>query len=233
MRIRTCTIRSTTTRDTSHWRARRLRTRRRVRQVVARGRDAAIHLRLAPASVAVLRRFLRRELREQRTLWRRDHAGADSGDRDDLPRHQAAVGAHPVGRIDRRMDCPRPPDFLSRLLRRHLRELPRRGRLQLPPDRQHLQGQERLLHRHGWMLLDRPSQRKPDGSIVVDDEGREPLRADRRRPFALRRSMGYLGSRHTRPLVRMATRNASGTNRPARSTAAWRSNGRSTICSTF
>ena len=48
-------------------RARRLRTRRRVRQVVARGRDAAVHLRLAPASVAVLRRFLRRELREQRT----------------------------------------------------------------------------------------------------------------------------------------------------------------------
>ncbi len=24
-----------------------------------------------------------------------------------------AVGAHAVGRIDRRMDCPRPPDFLS------------------------------------------------------------------------------------------------------------------------
>ena len=126
-------------------RAGRLRPRRPVRQAVARGRHAALHLRHAPASVALLRRFVRRELREQRPVRRRDHAGADPGGRNEVPRDPGAVGADALGRIDRRLDCPRPSDLLPGFLRRHVRELPGLRRLHVSPDRQHLQRPERLL----------------------------------------------------------------------------------------
>ena len=61
-------------------RARRVRHGWRLRHVLARRRHAADDLRHAPAPVAVLRRLLRRELGEQRTVRRRHPPGADSGD---------------------------------------------------------------------------------------------------------------------------------------------------------
>ena len=81
-------------------------------------RHAALDLRHAAASVAVLRRLLRRELREQRAVRRRHHAGADPGRRRAVPRHPRAVGAHAVRRIDRRLDRRRAPGPLPGLLRR-------------------------------------------------------------------------------------------------------------------
>ncbi len=62
-------------------RSRRLRRGRRLRHILARRLDAADDLRHAPTPVAVLRRLLRRELGEQRTVRRRHPPGTDSGDR--------------------------------------------------------------------------------------------------------------------------------------------------------
>ena len=60
-----------------------------------------------PASESLLRRLLRRELGQRRSLRRRDHAGADSRDREALSRHRRAVGAHHRRRIDGRLDLAR------------------------------------------------------------------------------------------------------------------------------
>ena len=56
-----------------------------------------------PASHALLRRFVRGELGQQRTLWRRDHARADPRDRASLPRHRPGLGAVHLWRIHRRV----------------------------------------------------------------------------------------------------------------------------------
>ena len=86
-----------------------------LREALARGRHAALHLRHAPASVAVLRRFVRRELREQRPVRRRDHAGADPRGRNEVPRDPGAVGADALRRIDRRLDCRSPTRSSTRI----------------------------------------------------------------------------------------------------------------------
>ena len=57
---------------------------------VAERRLPAHDRRHVPASDAVLRRLLRRELGERRPLRRRDHAGADPRDREALPRRSAS-----------------------------------------------------------------------------------------------------------------------------------------------
>ena len=46
---------------------------------------------------------------------------------------------------------------------------------------------------HGWMKVDRPDARRPDGNIIDDDEGRELVRARAGRPLALGRPVGHLG----------------------------------------
>ena len=76
-------------------------------QGVAARRLSAHDRRHVPASDAVLRRLVRRELGQRRPLRRRDHAGADSGGREALPHHPRAVGAHALGRIDRRLGSAR------------------------------------------------------------------------------------------------------------------------------
>ncbi len=128
-------------------RARRLRSRPGIHRLVAGRRHAAHALRDASAPVAVLRRLVRRELREQRTVRRRHHAGTGSGRGTPVSRDRRAVGAHAHGRLDRRLDCDGAPDLLSGLLRRHVRPLSRFGGFPLPPDREHLRGRERLLDR--------------------------------------------------------------------------------------
>ena len=68
------------------------------------GRQLPAHDRRdVPASDAVLRRLVRRQLGEHGSVRRRDHEGADPGDREALSRDQRAVGALAVRWIDRRM----------------------------------------------------------------------------------------------------------------------------------
>ena len=107
-------------------------------RLLAGRRHAADAARHAAASVALLRRFVRRELGEQRPVRRRDHEGADSRGRVEVPRDRTAVRAAAHGRIDRRMDLARAPGHVSGLLRRHVVALSGWRRLPLSPDRQRL-----------------------------------------------------------------------------------------------
>ena len=59
---------------------------------------------------------------------------------------------------------------------------------------------------HGWMKVDRPTQRRPDGNIVVDDEGREPLRARPSATSRARAASGTSGRRRSHRSARTATR---------------------------
>ena len=71
--------------------------------------------------------------------------------------------------------------------------LPRLGGFPLPPDRQHLRRRQRVLHRP---RLDEGRAAEPAQARRqhhVDDEGRELVRAGRRRPLALGRPVGHLG----------------------------------------
>ena len=77
-----------------------------------------------PAPDALLRRLLRRQLGQRRTLRRRDHAGADPGDREAVPGDPTAVGALALRRLDRRLGIARAADLPPRLLRRHVVLLP-------------------------------------------------------------------------------------------------------------
>ena len=167
-----------------------------------------------------------RELGEQRAVRRRDHAGAAARGRDAVPRHPPAVGAHALRRIDRRLDRRGAPGVLSGLLRRLVRQLPRFGRLQLSPDRQHLQGRQRLLHRPRLDEGRPPDAAPPRRQHRVDDEGREPLRARPSATSRARADSGTSGRRPTLPSARTATRCASGTRRPAPSITPSRRSGR-------
>ena len=70
--------------------------------------------RADPASDAVLRRFLRRELGEPRAVRRRHHQRSDSDDRAAVPRHRSGMGARHDRRFDRRLGSLRRPGVLSR-----------------------------------------------------------------------------------------------------------------------
>ena len=61
---------------------------------------------------AVLRRLVRGELGEQRTVRRRDHERARAGDRTTIPRHRRRLGAVHVRRIDGRVGSARGADVL-------------------------------------------------------------------------------------------------------------------------
>ena len=149
-----------------------------------------------------------------------------------VPGHPRAVGAHALRRIDRRLDCRRAPGLLPRLLRPRVRQLPRLGGLPLSPDRRHLQGRQRLLHRQG---LDEGRASEPAAARrqhPVDDEGREPLRARRRRQVTLGRPVGHLGGDLLAGRRRRLSRSGSGTRRPDRSTRRSPSRGASSTCAT-
>ena len=72
---------------------------------------------------------------------------------------------------------------------------------------------------HGWMKVDRPTQRASRRQHRVDDEGREPLRARRSATSRAPAGSGTSGRRRTRRSARTATRCGSGTRRPASSTS--------------
>ena len=46
---------------------------------------------------------------------------------------------------------------------------------------------------HGWVKVDRPTQRRPDGNIVSMMKDENHFELDRRRQVALRRTVGHLG----------------------------------------
>ena len=92
-----------------------------------------------PASGALFRRFLRRQFGEPGSLWRRDHAGTDPGNREAISDNQAALGAIAGRWIDRRLGGDGAGDIPPGLFRRDLGLLPgfagffgRRGRERLP-----------------------------------------------------------------------------------------------------
>ena len=106
------------------------------------------------------------------------------------------------------------------------------GGLPLSPDRQHLQGRQRVLHR---ARLD--EGRSPESAAArrqhsVDDERRKLVRARRRRQVALGRTVGHLGGDVLAGRQTTATRSGSGTRRPASSTRPSPRRGRSTTCGT-
>ena len=92
----------------------------------------------APASLPILRRLVRRELSQHRTLRRCHHGRAHPRNRVPIPHHPEAVRPRPVRRIDGRMDLSRPPGLPPRFLRRHVVALSRPCRFPILPDRQHL-----------------------------------------------------------------------------------------------
>ena len=166
-----------------------------VRSALARDRHAALHLRHAAAPVAVLRRLVRRELREQRSVRRRHHAGADSGGRRTLPRHPRAVGAHADRRIHRRLDRRSPTRSSIRTSTA--------ATFALCPDavdfRYHqivniYKDANAYFIDKGWMKIDRPNQRRPDGNIrsmMKDENWYELVVGDR---VAIGWPVGHLGS---------------------------------------
>ena len=195
---------------------------------LARRRVSPNDLRHVPAPDALLRRLLRHRLAEQRPLRPGHHDRADPVHREALPRDPAAVGPHPLGRLDGRLGVARAADLLSRLLRRDVLLLPRPRRLPLLRDGQHLRVGQRLVPQ-GRMAQDAdPGAARPGRSRALDDEGAAQLRARHGHQRALRRRLGLLAGR-LRPGVRHADSSSrSSIPRPARSTTASRRTGRST-----
>ena len=88
-------------------------------------------------------------------------------------------------------------------------------RLPLSPDRQHLRGRQRLLDR-ARLDEDRAAEPAPARrQHPVDDEGRELVRARRRRQVAIGRPVGHLGGDLQPGRRATAIRSGSGTRRPA------------------
>ena len=83
------------------------------------------------------------------------------------------MGAHAVGRLDRRMDRGRAPGVLSGFLRRIVCELP--GLRQFLRYHQIVdiyKDENAYFVDKGWMKIERPSERRPDGTIqsMMKDE---------------------------------------------------------------
>ena len=152
----------------------------------------------------------------------------------EVPRHPRAVGAHADGRIDRRLDRARAPGLLSRLLRRLVRALPGRASTSaITRSSTSTTDANAYWVDKGWMKVDRPDTRRPDGNItsMMKDENWFELVAGR--PLALGRPVGHLGSDLLARSAPTAIRSASGTRRPASSTRTSPSTGRSTTtCAT-
>ena len=91
-----------------------------------------------------LRRFIRRELGEQRSLWRRDPVRADPRDREGVPRPRHRLVALRLRRLDRRLGSDGGADVLPGRLQRRLDRLPGSDRFPALRDGEHLQGPQRL-----------------------------------------------------------------------------------------
>ena len=105
--------------------------------------------------------------------------------------------------------------FYPGLLRRLVRQLPGLGGLPLSPDRRHLQGRQRLLHRQG---LDEGRAAQPAPARRqhrVDDEGRELVTSWSSATSRARAASGTSGRRPTRRSAPTAIPGGSGTRRPA------------------
>ena len=63
----------------------------------------------------------------------------------------------------------------------------------------------------GWMKVERPNQQRARRQHRVDDEGREPLRARRRRQITIGRPVGHLGGDLLAGRRRRLSRSGSGT----------------------
>jgi hypothetical protein len=77
---------------------------------------SSLHPGHDPARDTVLRRFLCREFRERRSVWRRDHQGINPVHREDLPRDQPGLGTRGLRRIHGWMGKSRIASFLSGFL---------------------------------------------------------------------------------------------------------------------
>ena len=105
-----------------------------------------------------------------------------------------AVGAPAHGRIDRRLDLARAPGLLSRLLRRHVVALSRTASTSaITRSSTSTRTRTRTGSTSGWMKVERPDTRRPDGNItsMMKDENWFELVAGR--PLALGRPVGHLG----------------------------------------
>src|SRR5579871_6914567 len=100
----------------------------RIPQVLAVRSLPANDRRDVSASNAILRRFVRGELREQRTVWGCDHAGPDPRGGAPIPDYQETVRAGAERRLDWRMGIAGASGLSPRVLRRHVDIFPRSGR---------------------------------------------------------------------------------------------------------
>ena len=142
--------------------------------------------RARPASDAVLRRLVRRQLGQQRPVRRRHHPRLDPVSREAVPRHRRAVGARADRRIDRRVGGLRRPAVLPRRLQRRVGALSRPDRFPIVSLGEHLRRAQRLLLRRqpleenaeAWL------SRLPRSSLL-DVRGSQSRRARPRhaRPF--------------------------------------------------
>ena len=146
-----------------------------------------------PASHAVLRRLVRRELGQQRAVRRRDHVRAGARDRTPLPRPRAGMGAVHLRRIDRRLGSHGRADVLPGRVQRRVGRLPRSDRFPPLHRRQSLRRRERVLP--GGAVQARAAARAAQlpGTRHHDARADEPPRAGAWRTDALRRSVGRLG----------------------------------------
>ena len=90
-----------------------------------------------------------------------------------------AVGAHAVGRIDRRLDRrARTRSSTRTSTAARSRSCPDARRLHVPPDRRtSTRTPTRISSTRDWMKVERPNQRRPDGNIqsMMKDENRYEL----------------------------------------------------------
>ena len=184
-----------------------------------------------PAREPVLRRLVRRQLREPRPVRRRDHLRADSA----TSRRRSAASASRWARFmyggstggGRRWRA----DPLSGRVQRRVRRLPGPDRLPRVHDGQHLQGRERLLLEGPVEAAPRPGHRDYLGHVSTTVDRHEPARARRSGRRAARAASGTSGRRSTPRSAPTATRSASGTSAPASSTSRSPSTGARTTTS--
>ena len=100
-----------------------------------------------PAREPVLRRLVRRELRQPGPVRRRHHVRADPLSREEVPRAGRRLGALHVRRVHGRLGGDGRAGLLPRRVQRRLDRLPRSDRLPRLHGRGHLQGHERVLVR--------------------------------------------------------------------------------------
>ena len=117
-----------------------------------------------------------------------------AGDRNAVPRHPRAVGAHAFRRIDRRLDRRRAPDLLSRTsTAARSPAAPIRSTSIITRSSTSTRTPTPTSSTRAGCSVDRPNQRRPDGNIVSMMKDENHYELDRRRQVALGRPVGHLG----------------------------------------